>query len=485
MKKKRTWIILAVVVFACSGLALAASQILSRQADVQALADAQIGQVQTATLSAVVESTGSVNAQAEVPLSFGASGTVAKVNVVAGDRVKQGDVLAELDTSSLALQVKQAEQVYLLQQATYSATVQADPDSIASAQAAVNSASAAYQNALVKYDTRDDKVTSSCANVDDAKTTLDDAQTAYTNYLSDWRVQVYGSYEVSPQKAQLERAQAAYDQALARCATTKGTINTSAVQSARSDLEQAQATLADLVSPNPDQLAAAKAQVEQARLAWEQAKVNLSNARIIAPFDGYVVEVNMVVGQTGSQATTITVADLSQYHLEVLIDETEIGKVQADQAAEVTFDALPETRLTGRVARIDPAGTVNQGVINYQVRIDLDPTEAALRIDMTGNVRILYETHANVLAVPTAAIRTDEATGQSYVELAELPQQNAQGGQSSSAQRVTVTTGLTDGDLTEVSGRLQAGQAVFISEAPRLSAGRFNPFSGPPPGFGP
>jgi hypothetical protein len=70
------------------------------------------------------------------------------------------------------------------------------------------------------------------------------------------------------------------------------------------------------------------------------------------------------------------------------------------------------------------------------------------------------------------------------VELAGLPQQNAQGEQSSSAQRVPVTTGLADGDLTEVSGLLQAGQAVFISEAPQLSAGGYNILSGPPPGLG-
>jgi multidrug efflux pump subunit AcrA (membrane-fusion protein) len=78
-------------------------------------------------------------------LSFGLSGTVEKVNVEAGDRVKQGDVLAELDTSSLALQVKQAEQAYLLQQANYDKLAQADPDAIASMRTAGNSANAAYQ----------------------------------------------------------------------------------------------------------------------------------------------------------------------------------------------------------------------------------------------------------------------------------------------------------------------------------------------------
>ena len=486
MKKKRTWIILAIVVFACGGLALAASKLLPNPADLQALANAQIGEVKTATLSAVVESTGSVNAQAEVPLSFGLSGTVEQVNVEAGDRVKEGDVLAELDTSSLALQVKQAEQAYLLQQAMYDKLAQADPDALASAQAAVNSANTAYQAAAAKYNTSNDRVTSSCSGIDNAKTALDDAQTAADNYRSNWRVQVNGSYDVSPQKAQLDRAQAIYDQAVARCNTTKGTINSSAVAAARSNVEQAKANLADLMSPNTDQLAAAQAQVEQARLTWEQAKVNLDNARIVAPFDGYVTKVNATAGAAGGPTTTIELADLSRYYLDVLIDETEIGKVQPDQAVEVEFDALPNSQLTGRVTRIDPAGTINQGVINYRARIDLDPTPAPVRLDMTGDVRIIHDTHAQVLAVPTVAIRTDEATGESYVELANLPQQDAASEQDSTAQRVTVTTGITDGELTEVTGQLQAGQRIFISEAVRLprGPGGFGGFPAPPAGLG-
>jgi len=105
------------------------------------------------------------------------------------------------------------------------------------------------------------------------------------------------------------------------------------------------------------------------------------------------------------------------------------------------------------LARIDPAGTVSNGVVNYLVRINLDPTEAALRTNMTANARIILDTHSNVVAVPGGAIRQD-ATGY-YVNVV---------GTDGTAQRVDVTTGYTDGDLTEVAGNLQAGQQVYISE---------------------
>jgi len=71
--------------------------------------------------------------------------------VKVGNQVKQGDVLAELDTTDLELAVAQAEQSYLSQQATYSLTVNPDPDEVAATQLAVSNAAAAYKLAQQKY----------------------------------------------------------------------------------------------------------------------------------------------------------------------------------------------------------------------------------------------------------------------------------------------------------------------------------------------
>ena len=70
---------------------------------------------------------------------------------------------------------------------------------------------------------------------------------------------------------------------------------------------------------------------------------------------------------------------------------------------------LPTTTVTGTVTVINPAGTVSQGVVNYLVRVDLDPTKDPLRIDMTANGRVILDTHANVLAVPVRRIRIGSA----------------------------------------------------------------------------
>src|SRR5512136_1203212 len=183
MNKKRISIPVGVVALACAGIAFFATR---SQAPTTTTAT-ELGKVTQTTLSSVVESSGSVTPQAENDLSFGVSGTVSKVNVKVGDQVKKGDVLAELDTTDLALAIAQAEQEYLNVQATYSMTVNPDPNSVTAAELAVSNAAAAYQLAQQKYTVnKTDQVTISCNNVDNAKQSYNDALTAYNAYISNW-----------------------------------------------------------------------------------------------------------------------------------------------------------------------------------------------------------------------------------------------------------------------------------------------------------
>jgi HlyD family secretion protein len=462
--KKRIWIIIGIVVIlACAVIGVVSNR---SRANAQSALSSQSTQVTLTTLSAVVESSGSIAANDGAALSFGMNGMVAEVNVEVGNHVKQGDVLAKLDTAELEVQVAQAEQAYLLQQATYSKTVQVDPEAMTAAQAALNNANNTYRIALQKSGLSGDQITVSCANLDNTQRAYDDALTAYNNYLSNWRVQVNGTFEVSPQKAQLDNAKAAYAVAQANCTLAQQGVNDSAVKSAWAQVQQAQANLTNLASPRDEKLDIARAQLEQARLAWEQAKLSLADATIVAPFDGIITHVNIKAGELNGNGSAIELADVRQYHVNVLVDETEISQVQPGQLSQITLDALSGITLTGKVAAIDPAGQVVQGVVNFNVRIDLDPTEAPIKLDMTTNTRIIAETHVDVLAVPISAIRS-AADGTQFVIV--IDQQNAQ-------RNVAVKTGLTQGKLAEVSGDLQAGEQVLINQVTRPTG--FNPFGG-------
>ncbi len=458
MKKKRTWIIIGIIAaLVAGGVYLATRQTNGQTPADSLLANAQTTNVIRTTLINSVESSGSITPQATVQLSFGASGTVSEVKVTPGDQVKKGDALATLDTTDLQLAVTQAEQAYLIQQLTYSAAIQADPGEAAVAQAAYDSAVAAYNTAKRDYASLADKETIQCSQLTSAQQALDRAQTAYDRLANDHQAKNYLSGDWGPFQSVVDgltNAQAAYEQALASCNIAKLNLNDSGLRSAQTQLQSAKSKLDNLLSPRAETLIQAQAQLELARLALEEATENLADATIVAPFDGVITAVNIQAGGSSGSGAAIEIADISQLHVDVLVDETEIAKVQAGQQAQLTLDALTGVTLTGQVTRVDPAGTVSSGVVNYSVRVDLDPTDAPLRLDMTANASLIGGMRENVLAVPTTAIRQAGRGGQqdSFVLV-------IRDGQPS---RVQVTLGMTVGDLTEVSGDLQEGDQVAI-----------------------
>ena len=414
--------------------------------------------VKRTTLSAVVESSGSIEPHTALNLTFNALGTVDQLNVKVGDRVKQGDVLAKLDTAVLELQLRQDEQTLIIQQATYTQTLTPDTATVTSTQAALASAEAAYAAALQQNGLSAQQVTVNCANMTYAKNALDRAQTAYDRLANDNQAKNYLSGDWGPYQAVvngLADAQTAYDVARASCNVAKGNINNAPVTAAQSQVAQATANLDNLLSPSEATIEAAKAQLEQARLNLQQTQLRLADVQIVAPFDGVVTKVSGSRGAIGN-SVSIGLADTHQYHINVLVDETEIAQVQVGQQTEITLDGLPGVTLTGKVARIDPSGALVQGVINYNVQIDLDPSDAPLRLYMTTNVKIIQATHADVLTVPLSALHADSAGGR-YVEVID----------PAGSHRVDVTVGLNVGMQVEVNGDLKDGDRVVLTITPR------------------
>jgi HlyD family secretion protein len=500
MKKKRIGIIIGVVVVAvAAGVVYLATRPTANGQARNFLANAATAKVVRTTLSRSVDSTGSLNPEARVPLSFGASGTVAEVKAKVGDQVKQGDVLAALDTTDLQVKVQQAQQAYLIQQLNYTTTMQADPNTVATARANYSSTLAAYNAAQQDYKNQALKQSVQCSQLTSAQTRLDQAQVAYDRLANDAQAKKYLNGDWGPYQSVvngLSDAQAAYALAVANCNIVKTGLNDGSLRSALAQVQNAKTNLDNLLSPRQEKQIQATAQLEQARLSLEQAKQNLSDALIVAPFDGVVTAINIAVGGAPS-GTAVEVADMSRLHVDVLVDETQIAGIQVGQPAEFTIDALPGITITGKVDAIDPAGTISQGVVNYNVRVLLDPTDAPVRLDMTANASIIEAVHENVLAVPTTAIRTGGfgspggfggPGGQTITNT-----QGAPGGQRVSGpsvlvmkngqpQPVPVTEGLTVGELTEVMGDLQEGDEVLVITATRTTG---NNAGGPPGGFFP
>ncbi len=343
-----------------------------------AQSDTETAVIQRMTLNDTVESSGAVSAERTAYLMFGASGIVESVTVDVGDTVREGDSLAALDTTDLALQVALREDAVQIAQTTYDQLLAgASEREIAQAQANVAAAESQLTTARTSQTNAPDQVTASCASAATAGNALDIARTAYDAYLeAGFALDL--NFTADPDAEAVtayENAQSSYDAASAQCmiAANNAANADAAVASAEANLAYAQAVLADLLDgADADQITIAAVQLEQAQTQLEQAQAALDRAALTAPFDGVITAVNIEVGQAaGMTSAAITLVDTSAYYLSVDVDELDVMRLEIGQSAEIALEALDGQIIPGTLTRIAPAPNPGAGVVTYNVRVDL------------------------------------------------------------------------------------------------------------------
>ncbi len=110
---------------------------------------------------------------------------------------------------------------------------------------------------------------------------------------------------------------------------------------------------------------------------------------------------------SSSGSTPIVISDLSALEAQVQIAETDRPKVKQGQTVELTFNAVPDLTITGKVAEIDAVGTSSSGVVTYGVTVDVRRAgPAAQSGDDHGGFDRDQRRSADVLLVPNAAVKT-------------------------------------------------------------------------------
>ncbi len=231
--------------------------------------------------------------------------------------------------------------------------------------------------------------------------------------------------------------------------------------SGKISVEQSDAAYQQLQSgPTQLQIQQQQLAVTQAENALSDAKENLNNDYITAPFDGVVTNITARAGQpaSGTLAVLVSNAQLAQ----ATLNEVDVVNVKLGQQATVTFDALPNITLTGKVVEVDTLGTVVQGVVSYNAQVALDIPNPDVKPGMSDTVSIITGVKQDVLLVPNEAVKSQGSN--QYVQVLELPQ-----GETLSAQGVTsavapanqpVQTGISNDTMTEITSGLAEGQYV-------------------------
>ena len=431
--------------------------------------------------------------EAAVNLSFGTSGTVAEVKVEVGDQVKQGAVLATLDTTDLQYKVTQAEQAYRLQQLTYSETMQADTSDIAVAQASYNSALASYNAARQDYSNLADKEAVQCSSLTSAKATLDRAQTAYDRIANDHQASQYLNGDWGPFQQVvdgLENAQSAYDQAAANCRITKLSLNDSSCDRRRRRCKMPRPIWISCFHRASKLRFRPPPHWSRRACRWNRPSAIWPRRTLTAPFDGLVTAVTLVEGASGGSERRSRWPTSANCTSMCWWTKPRSPTCKWGSRREVTLDALTGITLTGTVDNIDPSGTVSNGVVNYSVRVNLDPSDAALKLDMTANASLIGEKARECAG--GADHGDSQRSRHESRQRAERRRRHHQRPRATwswcvkdgQPRPVQVTLGMTAGDLTEVSGDLQAGDEVLIVTTTPARTTRQQDFGPPDGGMG-
>lgn len=460
--KRWIWGLIALVAIVSGFLGWRAFQRARQAANLENL---QTVTLSTGPLTAMVGATGSVRANQTATLSFAISGTVEEVLADVGDLVSADEELATLRQTSLPANVilAQADLVDAqrsLEQLRTSDLARAQAQ-LALAQAQQTLDDAEYQWTLNQEGNRATSWTLKGAR---AQVALAEKRLEKTRNIFE---KTHGKLSRARAQLALTDARRAYEQAVWRLNWLESGADEidRALLAAR--VEQAQASLADAVQewervqdgPAPDDLRAAEARVAAAQ-------ASLESARIAAPFTGTITRVNVMPGdQVSPGGFAFELSDLSRLVVDVQIPEIDINKIRVGQGVELNFDAILDQTYQGKVAAVAPTGTDVQGLVNYDVQVELVDADELVKPGMTAAVNIIVEELQDVLLIPNRAVRVRDGERVVY---------RLEGGAPVAVPIVLGASSDTNSQL--VQGDLAAGDTIILNPPSNI----FD-FSGPPP----
>jgi HlyD family secretion protein len=253
--------------------------------------------------------------------------------------------------------------------------------------------------------------------------------------------------------------------------TALGNLNSiiSNLENAYKSIESLKRSIEDYQLENPVDIKSQENAVSQKEATLQDAKDNLNNYAILAPFAGIVANSNVEYGDSVSQSTVIATMFTKQSVAKITLNEIDVAKIKVGQKVTITFDAIENLTITGQVLEVDSIGISSQGVVSYGVKIGFDTQDDRVKPSMTVSANIITDNKQNVLLIPNSAVKS--ANNSSYVQVPPEGSDSSKfaAGLSSStgvalnglpAQK-TIETGLSNDSFTEVTNGLQEGDIII------------------------
>jgi multidrug efflux pump subunit AcrA (membrane-fusion protein) len=193
------------------------------------------------------------------------------------------------------------------------------------------------------------------------------------------------------------------------------------------------------------------------------AREKLNQHSVYVPFDGIISKVNVKKGESVTTGTSLVTLITTQKIAEISFNEVDAAKIKTGQRVSLSFDALPETYVSGRVIEVDAVGQVNQGVVSYNVKITFNEQAEEVKPGMSVMAEIIINEKQDILIVSNSAVKSQRNSN--YVELmdssGEIKIQPVEIGISNDLF-TEIVSGLEEGDIV-VTSRVNSGAATTAS----------------------
>lgn len=221
-----------------------------------------------------------------------------------------------------------------------------------------------------------------------------------------------------------------------------------------------------------DKVTQAEESLESAQNKLDSTQDSYENYTITAPISGQVITKTSKLGDNISRSNNgstvmAVIYDLSALTFEMSIDELDIQNVKVGQRVEVTADAFEGETFYGTVTNVSLQSTAANGVTNYPVTVTMDETGELLPGMNVDGVIILDEAK-DVLSIPVDSLMRGN---QVYVKDDSASQ--AEGPVPAGFRAVEVETGLISTDFVEIVTGLEEGQEVYVSESSQNNYNNF------------
>ena len=189
--------------------------------------------------------------------------------------------------------------------------------------------------------------------------------------------------------------------------------------------------------------------LEQAKIQWQRAQLNLDHALVRSPITGVVAERIVKLGDRIGPSTKLYVlVNMHNLISRAHIPGGELRNISVGQLARITTNLMPDVNFPGRIIRISPVVDPNSGT--FRVTLAIDDDAGSLRPGMFVTTQIVTATHEQALLMPKRAIVYDDGHPHVFVV------------QDSTARKVQLDVGFEDTENLEILSGVSQGDSIVV-----------------------